>query len=96
MTRVDIDAKGGRAKKKPKAWSKSPPGKDEADHYDHIMMIMMIFIFFIILIILMSLMILVILVILMILTTLLILLMRPQDKRGALLGDIVINIRNPK
>ena len=35
MTRVDIDAKGGRAKKKPKAWSKSPPGKDEADHYDH-------------------------------------------------------------
>jgi len=49
MTRVDIDAKGGRAKKKPKAWSKSPPGKDEA-----------------------------------------------QDKWGALLGDIVINVRNPK
>ena len=38
MTRVNIYSKCGRAKKKPKTWSKGSPGENEADngdHYDH-------------------------------------------------------------
>ena len=37
MAWVDIDAKGGRAKKKPEAWSKGSAGEYQADHhhYDH-------------------------------------------------------------
>ena len=39
MTRVNIYSKCGRAKKKPKTWSKGSPSENEADddvdHYDH-------------------------------------------------------------
>ena len=35
MARVDIYPKSGRAKKKPKTWSKGSPGENEADNGDH-------------------------------------------------------------
>ena len=35
MAWVDIDAKRGRAKKKPEAWSKGSPGENQADHQHH-------------------------------------------------------------
>ena len=35
MAWVDIDAKRGRAKKKPEAWSKGSAGENQADHQHH-------------------------------------------------------------